>query len=131
MREEEKLARDVYITLGERWNTPVFTNISRAESNHMRAIAGLIGRYGFPDPVEDNTVGVFQDPHFTELYESLVADGLKSIDDAYDVGRRIEELDIADLDEALERTQNESIRRVYQNLRRASENHLRAFTAGR
>lgn len=34
MREEEKLARDVYITLYEKWGIPVFNNISNRESDH-------------------------------------------------------------------------------------------------
>jgi len=38
MREEEKLARDVYLNAYERWKQPIFYNISLAEQNHMDAI---------------------------------------------------------------------------------------------
>ena len=46
MLEEEKLARDVYLTLGEAWGLNVFQNISRAEQTHMDAVASLLQRYG-------------------------------------------------------------------------------------
>ena len=128
MREEEKLARDVYLTLGKKWKVPVFSNISRAEYMHMSAVGALIDRSGLVDPVTDDAIGAFTNPHFTKLYEELVAEGSQSLAAAYGVGRKIEELDIDDLDKALDRTENETIRRVYQNLRRASGNHLRAFT---
>ena len=43
MREEEKLARDVYTLLGDRYDVRVFDNIARAESRHMAAIKRLLG----------------------------------------------------------------------------------------
>jgi len=45
MREEEKLARDVYTTLNAKWGENVFANISRAESQHMNAVGNLLTRY--------------------------------------------------------------------------------------
>ena len=129
MREEEKLARDVYLTMAERWNTPVFSNIARSESVHMGALGNQIQQHGLLDPVTDDSIGAFTNPKFTQLYEELVAAGSVSIEGAYEVGRQIEILDIEDLDAALEGTQNETLRRIYQNLRRGSENHLRAFSA--
>jgi hypothetical protein len=45
MREEEKLARDVYLTLGEKWNVPVFKNIAQAEARHMSVMKMLVDRY--------------------------------------------------------------------------------------
>ena len=34
MREEEKLARDVYMVLYEQWNLPIFSNIANSEQAH-------------------------------------------------------------------------------------------------
>jgi hypothetical protein len=42
MREEEKLARDVYKYLGERWNLRVFSNIANSEQTHMDQMAYLL-----------------------------------------------------------------------------------------
>ena len=59
IREEEKLARDVYLTLYDQYKSQIFANISESEQNHMDAIKGLIDKYGLSDPVQNNTVGVF------------------------------------------------------------------------
>ncbi|MCU0917960.1 MAG: DUF2202 domain-containing protein, partial [Planctomycetes bacterium] len=37
MRQEEKLARDVYRIFAEMWDCPMFTNIAGAEQRHMDA----------------------------------------------------------------------------------------------
>ena len=42
MRQEEKLARDVYLTLGENYDLPVFTNIPRSEQRHMDQMGELL-----------------------------------------------------------------------------------------
>ena len=54
MREEEKLARDVYLTMYELWGAEIFANISESEQRHMDAIKNLITRYGLVDPVVDD-----------------------------------------------------------------------------
>lgn len=128
MREEEKLARDVYATLYDVWQAPIFSNISQSEQRHMNAVKSLIIKYDLIDPVIDPTVGVFTDPEFAGLYESLVEQGSASLVDALTVGATIEDLDIFDLQEFLAQTDNEDITAVYENLLRGSRNHLRAFT---
>ncbi len=127
MREEEKLARDVYITLYAQWGTPVFANISRAERRHMSRMLRLIDNYGLTDPVTDDSVGVFVNPELQVLYDTLVARGLSTELDALFVGALIEEVDIEDLQAAIDRTTHLDTKRVYENLMRGSRNHLRAF----
>ena len=46
MKEEEKLARDVYTVLYEKWGTMIFSNISRAEETHMNAVLYLMKQLG-------------------------------------------------------------------------------------
>ncbi len=128
MREEEKLARDVYITLGNKWGIPVFSNISRAEQAHTDAIKELLVRYDIEDPVKSDAVGVFTSPEFGKLYNDLVAKGNKSLMDALITGATIEDLDIKDLNELLKETNNEDIKVVYKNLNKGSRNHMRAFS---
>jgi hypothetical protein len=127
MREEEKVARDVYLTLGELWGVRVFTNIAGAEDMHMSSMLELIDRYGLEDPVGDNAVGVFTNPDIQALYDSLVAQGSQSLKDALLVGATIEDLDIFDLQVATAATDNEDIALVYANLEMGSRNHMRAF----
>jgi len=127
MREEEKLARDVYVALDDLWGMRVFRNIAGAERSHMQAVLSLLEKYGIGDPTDGNAVGEFSDPDLQGLYSQLVEQGSQSLIDALTVGAIIEDLDIHDLDVALLRTDNEDIRTVYQNLRKGSRNHLRAF----
>jgi hypothetical protein len=127
MREEEKLARDVYLTFYEEWGKPVFANIAESEQTHTDAVAEKIEQYGLPDPVVDDTVGIFVNSFLLEKYYELVAKGQLSELDALMVGAFIEELDIIDLQESIEKTDEADIEELYSNLMRGSRNHLRAF----
>ena len=88
IREEEKLARGVYITLYERWGLPIFQNITRSEETHMAAAEPLIDRYGLRDPVAGNGVGVFVDQLLQEKYDELVRQGNESLVGALRAGGR-------------------------------------------
>ncbi|SHE75768.1 hypothetical protein SAMN02745164_01072 [Marinitoga hydrogenitolerans DSM 16785] len=128
MREEEKLARDVYLTLYDAWNIQIFYNIAtRAEQIHMDSVKNLIDKYKLDDPVKDDTIGIFTDERMQKLYYDLVTLGMKSEIDALKVGATIEDLDIYDLDNSLKETDNQDIKLVYENLIKGSENHMRAF----
>ncbi|WP_081857834.1 DUF2202 domain-containing protein [Thiomonas sp. FB-Cd] len=127
MREEEKVARDVYIRLLERWDIRPFGNISGAEQVHMDAILALLEHHGLPDPAQGLVVGRFHRTDLQDLYDQLIEQGLRSQADAVRVGLLIEELDIADLQKAARRTNKPEIRAVYAELERGSRNHLRAF----
>src|SRR5512143_2239794 len=50
MREEEKLARDTYLTLYDLWASTVFSNIASSEQMHMDAILKLLKKYNLSDP---------------------------------------------------------------------------------
>jgi hypothetical protein len=129
MREEEKLARDVYLTLYQQWGLPIFQNIAGSEATHMEALKNLIDRYGLEDPAMGQDIGVFVNPTLQGLYDQLVAEGSKSLGDALRVGAAIEEIDILDLEEAMAQTNKADIQLVYQNLMKGSRNHLRSFTS--
>lgn len=126
-REEEKLARDVYAVMIEKWGTKIFSNISNSEQTHMDAILMLLNKYQIADPVGTNAVGVFNNSDLQTLYNELVADGKVSILKAYTVGATIEDLDIYDLNNALKNIDNKDIRLVYSMLIKGSRNHLRSF----
>ncbi|MGC9396465.1 MAG: DUF2202 domain-containing protein [Anaerolineae bacterium] len=127
MREEEKLAHDVYLALYTEWQLPIFQNIAGSEQTHTDAVLQLITRYGLDDPTIGLGVGEFADPELQSLYDQLVAQGRASLKAALRVGAAIEEIDILDLEERLAQTDKADIRRVYENLLAGSHNHLRAF----
>lgn len=150
MREEEKLARDVYISLGMAYpNTKIFGNISVAETQHACKVCETLNRFDIEDPVTNDNVGIFPDDafgdYFTYKYQSLISEGLTSKLDALYVGALIEELDMKDIktcpdlivntvefiknsdDCGLISTKNPAIKSLYHNLIEGSESHLRSF----
>lgn len=127
MRQEEKLARDVYTALSD-WGIP-FTRIRNAEQMHMDAMATLIGRHGLADPVAGLAIGDFADTEMQGLHDALVEQGRTSFVAALRAGAEIEELDIADLRAASAETSHTDVANTYANLERGSRNHLRAFAA--
>ena len=126
-REEEKVARDSYLTLGGLWGLEVFANIATAEQSHMDAMLELIERYALQDPVGSHPVGVFTDPHLQALYDSLMASGQVSSLSALQVGGLIEETDLVDIAGAVARSEHTDITKTYETLMCGSRNHLRGF----
>ena len=127
MREEEKLARDVYTLMYTKYNIRPFRNIKQAEQTHMDLMKDLMVKYGIDDPVSSDEAGVFKNTELKDLYSILVEQGNLSLVDALKAGALIEETDIVDLDKQLKVTQNKDIKDTYDYLRYGSENHLRAF----
>ena len=129
MREEEQLAHDVYVVLGDLWGLRIFENIAASETTHIEAVSDLLARYGIDDPADGAAPGTFTNPTLQGLYDQLIADGSQSLDAALGVGALIEELDISDLQARSDATEIPEITTVYANLLRGSRNHLRAFTS--
>lgn len=128
MREEEKLAHDVYAQLYTTWGTSIFNNIADSEQTHTDAVKLLLIKYNLTDPVGNNGVGVFLDMTLQTLHDNLLADGNQSLIDGLKVGGIIEEVDILDLENELtNNVDNDDIELVYNNLLKGSRNHLRAF----
>ena len=126
MREEEKLARDVYLAMYQQYGTRVFRSIARAEQRHMDAILNVLTTYGLEDPALEEA-GKFANAELQELYDRLVETGMQSESDALMAGALVEEVDIEDLVAAMGRTTNSLLLGVYGNLLDGSNNHLRAF----
>ncbi len=128
MREEEKLAHDIYVALYEKWGQKSFNNISKSEQTHTDAVRVLLSRYGLQDPNTSTAAGEFKNEELQNLYNQLIEQGMKSPEDAFKVGVTVEEVDIVDLQKYLKDVDNKDITLVYENLLRGSRNHLRAFT---
>lgn len=128
IREEEKLARDFYNKMYEKWGSKVFYSISLSEQKHMDAVLRLLVKYGVPDPASAE-IGVFNNTELQTLYNQLKLQGERSLLDALLAGAYIEEFDIKDLLSAIEGTNKVDLIRVYSNLELGSESHLRAFVS--
>lgn len=128
IKQEEKLARDVYLALYERWGQNTFRNIGQqSEQQHMNAVDGLIALYSLTDTTPAAR-GVFTIPELQALHDELLAKGNRSLIDALLVGILIEEVDIRDLQAALDATREAQIKTVFTSLQNGSRNHLAAFS---
>jgi hypothetical protein len=127
-REEEKLARDVYIYNYKKYGNNVFNNISKSEQNHMDQILDLLNYYSLPDPIVSDEIGVFKNEELQNLYNELINKSNISNSDALEVGAIIEDLDINDLNNLISHTNTNNIIAVYERLKCGSQNHMRSFT---
>lgn len=127
MREEEKLARDVYLYSLDLYGMQIFSNISKSEQRHMDLMLDLLTQYNIPDPASEKQ-GVFTNADLQVLYNDLTAKSQLSLLDALLVGASIEDLDIRDLDNCLAKTEKTAVVSTYEKLSCASGNHIRAFS---
>jgi hypothetical protein len=123
--EREKLARDVYRTLGDMYpDENTFANIQFSEQTHMDAVKNLCDKYGIEIKVSDET-GDFTITKMIEFYADIEQ---MSLLDALNVGIVIENMDIKDLGLALALDgMPKDVGRVFTNLIDGSLNHLDAF----
>lgn len=126
MREEEKLARDSYLALGDLWGLVIFKNIATSEQRHMYAMKKLINYYNLTDPVTGKP-GTFSNPELQALFDFLMMEGEKSMMDSLYVGALIEETDMRDLQIAIDESNHANITSTYESLLCGSRNHLRSF----
>jgi hypothetical protein len=128
--QEEKVARDVYITLGKLYPSEnTFASIQLSEQRHIDSARGLCEKYGVSiDGVDEGSVGNFILPVLQELYDTCVAQGETSLLDALKVGELIEITDIDDLEEASVGMPSDVVN-TFENLKEGSLSHLDAFTA--
>jgi hypothetical protein len=126
MLEEEKMARDVYTLLYEQWQSQIFNNIGQSETSHMSAVSNLLDYYNIE--YEILGYGEFKNENIKLIYEQLISNGNQSLLNAYIVGASIEDLDIYDLQQALNDVEKDNITSAFESLQCGSRNHLRAFS---
>lgn len=126
LREEEKLARDVYLYSYDKYGTTIFNNIATSEQRHMDKMLALINTYQLEDPALPNR-GEFNNTTLQTLYNNLTAQADISEIEALKVGATIEDLDIKDIEDFENRTDNTRILNVYEKLKCGSRNHMRAY----
>ncbi|MFT5659431.1 MAG: hypothetical protein ACI9TV_000047 [Sulfurimonas sp.] len=151
MGNEERLAYDVYNKLYETYPEMIqFTNIAtNGERPHIKAVQLLIQKY-IQDPIEftnidlielnyKNTMienmqaGTYDISAIQSLYDTLIAKGVQSAQDALEVGCIIEVTDINDLDVDIQLAQDSQasdILTTFEFLRDGSYSHYWAFDQG-
>lgn len=127
MREEEKLARDIYISFWNKWGNDAFVNTSKSEQTHMDYVKVILDRYWIDDPIKDDSVWIFSFYAMKKLYDDFVFKWNKSLLDAFILSADAESLDILDASDLLQQTKNKDIMELYNNLIIWSRSHLRAY----
>lgn len=127
LKEEEKLARDVYLYSYDLYGQNIFKNISNSEQSHMNSVTIILKKYG----VEDLSLadrGDFSNTVLQSLYDDLTNLALESLEGALIAGATIEDLDINDINSFIGNTRFQDISDMYALLNCGSRNHLRAYT---
>ncbi len=134
MREEEELARDLYLDIFNNKGLMVFRTISQnSETKHAQKMLDLLNVYSVPDP-STGLPNTYTDVGLQSLYDQLLnsATGAASTDvSALQVGALVEEVDIQDINEkkALVQPVHALITSTYDALLCGSRNHLRSFAS--
>jgi len=126
LKEEEKLARDVYLYSYDLYGLNIFKNISNSEQMHMNSVTEILIKYQIED-LSFEERGKFSNVFLQQLYDDLTNLADKSLTDALVAGATIEDLDINDLDEFIFNNTYEDIEDMYELLSCGSRNHLRAY----
>jgi hypothetical protein len=98
LREEEKLARDVYLYCYNKYQVSIFNSISQSEQTHMDSVLSLLNKYGITDSASTE-IGVFNNADLQLLYTNLTNQSNTSLIEALRVGATIEDLDINDIEQ--------------------------------
>ncbi len=127
MWEEEKMARDIYSLMSQKYQAKIFQNIGASEQKHMDSVKNLLSQVGLSTPVDENQVGLFTNSIIIDMYADLLYRGNQTYQEALQVGLDIEVTDIADLSVRIQNARDPGIIKVYEALRDASYNHKAAF----
>ncbi len=127
MREEEKLAWDLYREMHQIWGLSVFKSVSGEEKEHMKKMLGLLQMYNIPDPVQGDVPGRYVNVYISDIYQSLSQQGRRSVQDALKVCALQEEINILDLIRVSQSATQPKVLEVYAELQRNSISHLRSF----
>ena len=131
--QEEKVARDVYIYLGNLYeDESTFASIQLAEQRHMDSAQTLCESYDIDISMIDESesdYGHFEVPYLQDLYDECISD-VDTLSKALAVGVLIEETDIGTLTETIdEMDMPDDVIKAYEILREGSYNHLESFLA--
>lgn len=124
VREDEKLARDVYTYFFDKFELSPFSRIAKAEANHIAAVERLFYFYSITYPAV-GPAGEFKDGVRKAYYDNLIEKGVTALE-AYKATAYLEEKDVADYTKVLETIQNPNVKMVIENLLKGSVNHLKA-----
>ncbi len=126
IHEEEKAARDLYLSFYQSAPISIFPDIAQSEQSHMDSVQVLLNKYGLQKPGQEAR-GIFANQTLQEIYDRLLSAGKRSQGDALTAAATFEEISITDLEKYIASTDKEDIRTVYGGLLAGSQKHLRSY----
>jgi len=124
LREEEKLARDIYIKAYNTYEYFAFVNLYKGEQIHMDNLLNLEMQYMVEDIILPDT-GKYVDESIQNFYNNHLSQITTSATDAFKVGMTTEEMIIYDIQNFENNTEEADILKVYSKIKCWSRNHLR------
>ncbi len=122
LREEEKLARDLFRDWSDR--SELFGAVAHSKQLHFEIVGALLQRH----QVTDRTLGgegLYVFPQLQTLHQELLARGGSTELEALAAGAELHERDLVGLEEAAGRSQLEDVRASLAEIQRGARNHLR------
>jgi len=128
LQESEKLSHDLNVKLyGMHNDQPVFLQIANASKILVAVDNVILTRYGLANP-ENAAPGVFTNSALQNMYTNGVNSGLSSSTDALKSSAGVEDMHIADLSNAMGRTDNNDLLYMYRQELASSRNNLRSLS---
>lgn len=122
--DDEMLAYKTYKYICDKYDINIFNNITESELTHYNAVSYIISKSNLTDEKYNE---MFYLEESQVLYDELTKKADMSVTEALKVALKIEELDIKDIEMVKANSSNPELLSLYNNLQKASRNHLRSF----
>lgn len=121
--QEEKVARDVYMTLGQMYNNEsTFGLMKMTEEKHLDCARRLCDIYGVDtSSVDESVIGAFESPLLKMLYDTYIEKGRSSLRDALEMAEFIGASDLDMIEHASVGMPSDVVS-VYEKLKKGSLN---------
>lgn len=126
LREDEKMARDLYTVFAAKYSTaPQIDRIAAAENSHIACVEAVLDYYEISYPAMTAAAGLFEDAKRQAIYNEL-ADKSGTLLEVYATMAAVEEESVSAYKSVQSEITNENIALVITNMIKASSNHLKA-----
>ncbi|UPT78558.1 DUF2202 domain-containing protein [Sulfurovum sp. XGS-02] len=128
--QEEKVARDVYITLGKMYkNENTFRSMQITEQRHLECAKELCDIYGVDtSSMDESVIGAFESPLLKMLYDAYIEKGKSSLRDALEMAEFIGASDTEMIEHASIGMPNDVVS-VYEKLKKGNMNRPDTYEA--
>ncbi len=77
--ENEKLLRDYFNVMYNKYNLSLFQNVAKSEQSHLNFLAVKFLRYDLKNPTEEKPAGEYVNPELQQTYDIMIAKGETNI----------------------------------------------------